>query len=112
MVMENAMEMKKVRAIERGFYFGIREIGDVFNVPADFDAPWFVRDVIVVAAPPDVTLEQLTESVKDSAPPELGHVEMVGHGENGAPLWEPLPEPTPAEATPETPTKPGKGKRG
>lgn len=110
--MENAMEMKKVRAIERGFYFGIREIGDVFNVPADFDAPWFVRDVIVVAAPPDVTLEQLTESVKDSAPPELGHVEMVGHGENGAPLWEPLPEPTPAEATPETPTKPGKGKRG
>ena len=88
------MEMKKVRAIERGFYFGIREIGDVFYVPADFDAPWFVSDVIVVAAPP-----------------ELGHVEMVGHGENGAPLWEPLPEPTPAETTPETPTKPGKGKR-
>ena len=99
------MEMKKVRAIERGFYFGIREVGDVFNVPADFDAPWFVRDVIVVAAPPDVTLEQLTESVKDSAPPELGRVEMVGHGENGAPLWEPLPEPAPE--TPET----GKGKR-
>ena len=92
----------KVRAIAKGYYGGqIRSIGDVFDVPDSLSAGWFVRDVIVVAAPPDVTLEQLTESVKDSAPPELGHVEMVGHGENGAPLWEPLPEPTPAEAPPE-----------
>ena len=102
----------KVRAIAKGYYGGqIRSIGDVFDVPDSLSAGWFVRDVIVVAAPPDVTLEQLTESVKDSALPELGHVEMVGHGENGAPLWEPLPEPTPAEATPETPAEPGKGKR-
>ena len=64
-----------------------------------------MRDVIVVAAPPDVTLEQLTDGVTDSEPAELGYVEMVGRGENGAPLWEPLPEPTPE--TPET----GKGKR-
>ena len=70
-----------------------------------------MRDVIVVAAPPDVTLEQLTDGVTDSEPPALEHGEMAGHGENGAPLWEPLPEPTPAEVTPETPTKPGKGKR-
>ena len=93
----------KVKAIAKGYYGGqLRSIGDVFDVPDSLSAGWFVRDVIVVAAPPDVTLEQLTESVNDSVPPELGHVEMVGHGENGAPLWEPLPEPAP-----ET----GKGKR-
>lgn len=118
----------KVKAIAKGYYGGqIRSIGDVFDVPDSLSAGWFVRDVIVVAAPPDVTLEQLTDGVTDSAPPELGHVEMVGHGENGAPLWEPLPEPTPeanpenAEKTPENenvfPEKPeevpetGKGKR-
>ena len=32
---------------------------------------------------------------------------MAGHGENGAPLWEPLPEPAP-EAKPETDNKPRK----
>lgn len=97
----------KVRATKTGFYESLRQVGDVFDVPDSLSAGWFVRDVIVVAAPPDVTLEQLTESVKDSAPPELGHVEMVGHGENGAPLWEPLPEPAP-EAKPETDNKPRK----
>lgn len=98
----------KVRAIAKGYYGGqIRSIGDVFDVPDSLSAGWFVRDVIVVAAPPDVTLEQLTDGVTDSAPPELGHVEMVGHGENGAPLWEPLPEPAP-EAKPETDNKPRK----
>lgn len=91
----------KVRATKTGFYESLRQPGDVFDVPDSLSAGWFVRDVIVVAAPPNVTLEQLTESVNDSAPPELGHVEMAGHGENGAPLWEPLPEPTPAEAPPE-----------
>ena len=127
----------KVRATKTGFYESLRQVGDVFDVPDSLSAGWFVRDVIVVAAPPDVTLEQLTESVKDSAPPELGltdseppaleHGEMAGHGENGAPLWEPLPEPAPegkpenAEKTPENenvfPEKPeevpetGKGKR-
>ena len=117
----------KVRATKTGFYESLRQVGDVFDVPDSLSAGWFVRDVIVVAAPPDVTLEQLTESVNDSALPELGHVEMVGHGENGAPLWKPLPEPAPeakpgnAEKTPENenvfPEKPeeiletGKGKR-
>ena len=102
----------KVKAIAKGYYGGqIRSIGDVFDVPDSLSAGWFVRDVIVVAAPPDVTLEQLTDGVTDSQPPALEHGEMAGHGENGAPLWEPLPEPTPAEATPETPAEPGKGKR-
>lgn len=95
----------KVRATKTGFYERLRQVGDVFDVPDSLSAGWFVRDVIVVAAPPDVTLEQLTESVNDSAPPELGHVEMVGHGENGVPLWEPLPEPAPAEAKPENAEK-------
>ena len=96
----------KVRAIAKGYYGGqIRSIGDVFDVPDSLSAGWFVRDVIVVAAPPDVTLEQLTDGVTDSEPPALEHGEMAGHGENGAPLWEPLPEPAPE--TPET----GKGKR-
>ena len=80
----------KVRAIAKGYYGGqIRSIGDVF------------------AAPPDVTLEQLTDGVTDSEPPALEHGEMAGHGENGAPLWEPLPEPAP-EAKPETDNKPRK----
>lgn len=38
------MEMKKVRAIERGFYMGIREVGEVFHIPADFAAPWFIPE--------------------------------------------------------------------
>lgn len=118
----------KVKAIAKGYYGGqIRSIGDVFDVPDSLSAGWFVRDVIVVAAPPDVTLEQLTDGVTDSEPPALEHGEMAGHGENGAPLWEPLPEPAPegkpenAEKTPENenvfPEKPeevpetGKGKR-
>ena len=99
----------KVRATKTGFYESLRQVGDVFDVPDSLSAGWFVRDVIVVAAPPDVTLEQLTDGVTDSAPPELGHVEMVGHGENGAPL-NPEPqwvEPTP-EAKPETDNKPRK----
>ena len=117
----------KVRATKTGFYESLRQVGDVFDVPDSLSAGWFVRDVIVVAAPPDVTLEQLTDGVTDSEPPALEHGEMVGHGENGAPLWAPLPEPTPeanpenAEKTPENenvfPEKPeevpetGKGKR-
>ena len=78
----------KVRATKTGFYESLRQVGDVFDVPDSLSAGWFVRDVIVVAAPP-----------------ELGHVEMVGHGENGVPLWEPLPEPAPAEAKPENAEK-------
>ena len=98
----------KVKAIAKGYYGGqIRSIGDVFDVPDALSAGWFVRDVIVVAAPPDVTLEQLTDGVTDSEPPALEHGEMAGHGENGAPLWEPLPEPAP-EAKPETDNKPRK----
>ena len=96
----------KVRAIAKGYYGGqIRSIGDVFDVPDSLSAGWFVRDVIVVAAPPDVTLEQLTDGVTDSEPPALEHGEMVGHGENGAPLWKTLPEPAPAEAKPENAEK-------
>lgn len=98
----------KVKAIAKGYYGGqIHSIGDVFDVPDSLSAGWFVRDVIVVAAPPDVTLEQLTDGVTDSEPPALEHGEMAGHGENGAPLWEPLPEPAP-EAKPETDNKPRK----
>ena len=95
----------KVKAIAKGYYGGqIRSIGDVFDSPDSLSAGWFVRDVIVVAAPPDVTREQLTDGVTDSEPPALEHGEMAGHGENGAPLWKPLPEPTP-EAKPENAEK-------
>ena len=38
------MEMKKVRAIERGFYMGNREVGEVFHIPAGFSAPWFAEE--------------------------------------------------------------------
>ena len=34
--------MKKVRAIERGFYLCLREAGEVFTIPADLNGSWFV----------------------------------------------------------------------
>jgi len=76
-----------------GFYMGIREVGEVFHIPADFDAPWFVRDVIVVAAPPDVTLEQLTDI-------------LPGEPQSETPEEAPLEEPQPdADNKPRKPNK-------
>ena len=83
----------KVRATKTGFYESLRQVGDVFDVPDSLSAGWFVRDVIVVAAPPDVTLEQLTDI-------------LPGEPQSETPEEAPLEEPQPdADNKPRKPNK-------
>ena len=92
----------KVRATKTGFYERLRQVGDVFDVPDSLSAGWFVP-----VAPDGLNpLEPDNHAVGD----DLGADGLNPTAEelNPEPQWV---EPTPAEATPETPAKPGKGKR-
>ena len=93
----------KVRAIAKGYYGGqIRSIGDVFDVPDSVSGAWFAPVVAEGLNP--------IEPDNHGLGGELGGdgFNPNGTGLNPEPQWV---EPTPAEATPETPAKPGKGKR-
>ena len=102
----------EVRATKAGFYETLRQPGDVFHVPDGIQASWFVSAATFVAVPPEIPLGQLAAGNNSTGEMELGHVEITGSSEDGKAVFKPYPEnATPAEATPETPTKPGKGKR-
>lgn len=97
----------EVRATKAGFYEALRQPGDVFHVPDGTQASWFVSTATFVVIPPAPVMEGGNLDV------ELGHLEITGSSEDGKAVFKPYPEnATPAEATPETPTKPGKGKQG
>ena len=86
----------KVRAIAKGYYGGqIRSIGDVFDVPDSVSGAWFAPVVSEGLNP--------FEPYKHADDGDLG-----AEGLNPEPVWV---EPTPAEATPETPAEPGRNKR-
>nr|DAP31209.1 MAG TPA: hypothetical protein [Caudoviricetes sp.] len=84
--------MKKVRAIGRGFYMGIREVGEVFHIPADFAAPWFIPEGF---NPPEPDNQAVGDRLDDDG------LNPNGAGLNPEPQWV---EPTP-ETKPETDNK-------
>lgn len=89
------MEMKKVRAIGRGFYMGIREVGEVFHIPADFAAPWFIPEGF---NPPEPDNHVPGDGLGDDG------LNPNGAGLNPEPQWV---EPTPAAGLNPTPENTG-----